>query len=223
VPLVKKLPKEFHFKLGQKIQRFREQITVYGSEDQEITDEMELAIAAQACLLVLNSNLWYYGLKTVVIYPGAFKSKVREFDGTVMHEYEQVRLGESWLGGPVVLSWRHSEEGAADISDGHNLVLHEFAHQIDDTSGATDAMPALVNGQSFDEWRDAFQNGYDRHLAKVKRGRRTVVDQYGATHPVEFFAVSVEAFFEQPEKLSEEEPEIYEQMQVLFGLDPKSW
>jgi len=223
VPITATLPALIWPKYEDKIQRFLRQIDFIGCDDFEVTEEVELAIAAQACLLVANTDAWYYRLRTVLIYPGAYKSRVTEFDGTVMHEYEAVRLGESWPGGPVVLSWQHSEEGAMDTADGHNLVLHEFAHQIDDTSGQTDSVPLLRNGQSYKDWRTAFASAYERHVENVKKGRLTVLDEYGADDMVEFFAVAVEAFFEKPDQLKREEPEVYTQLSMLFALDPVSW
>ncbi|MEO1563229.1 MAG: M90 family metallopeptidase [Pseudomonadota bacterium] len=223
VPILRLLPEDLWPKLDTNIQRFLRQITYYGCDGQEVSREMELVIAAQACLLVVNTSAWYHRLRTVLVYPGAFKSRVFEFDGTVMHEYDCVRLGESWLGGPVVLSWEHSEEGANDPSDGHNLVLHEFAHQIDDLSGSTDAIPLLENGQCYDTWKQVFDAAFARHVEHVQSGNETVLDAYGAEDPVEHFAVAVEVFFERPKALRKEEPEVYAQLSEFFRLDPVSW
>ena len=223
VPITRRLPQDMHQIFGQKIQKFRRQIDFIGCDGLEISRNMELTIAAQACLLVVNTKAWYNRLKTVLVYPGAFKSSVQEFDGTVMHEYEAVRLGESWLGGPVVLSWEHSASGALFEDDGHNLVIHEFAHQLDDLSGVTDAVPLLRDGQNYQEWRSVFEAAYQRHVVNVQRGRKTILDEYGAEDLIEFFAVAVEVFFEKPTKLKKQEPEIYEQLSLLLQLDPVAW
>ncbi|MEM9716545.1 MAG: M90 family metallopeptidase [Pseudomonadota bacterium] len=223
VPITRKLPQNLWPLYERKIQRFRQQITFYGGEEMDVSHEMALTIAAQACLLVVNTSAWYHRLKTVIVYPGAFKSRVREFDGAVMHEYDCVRLGESWLGGPVVLSWQHSADGALDPRDGHNLVLHEFAHQLDDLSGDTDAVPFLSDGQSYQTWREVWQAAFERHVDHVRSGKTTVLDAYGAENPVEHFAVAVEAFFERPHAVKREEPEVYDQLSEFFQLDPAAW
>jgi len=135
VPLVRKLPADLRRRHEGKINLFLAQINFIGCDGLEVTDRMRLSIAAQACLLIANSDAWYDHLSTVLIYPGAFKSKEVTSDGYVVSEQEVVRIGESWLRGPVVLSWRHTEEGTSDDADGRNVVLHEFAHQLDDLSG----------------------------------------------------------------------------------------
>lgn len=223
VPLTRKLPPELHAALEGKIHRFLDQVDFIGCNGLEVDAEMELSIAAQACLLVVASDRWYDGLSNILIYPGAFKSVQKHYDGYVVTEEEIVRSGESWLHGPVVLSWAHSRQGARDESDGHNVVLHEFAHQIDALSGATNGVPLLSDGQSFSEWEAAFLKAYDAHVKTVTTGHRTVLDAYGAQSHEEFFAVAVELFFERPAPLKREEPAVYEQLKKLFQVDPVRW
>lgn len=223
VPLTQKLPSEILGKLEGKIHIFLHQIEFIGCDGLEVTEEMQLSIAAQACLLVVNSDTWYKHLRTVLIYPGAFKSREREHDGYVVTERESVRLGESWSRGPVVLSWAHTEQGSINDKDGRNVVLHEFAHQIDDLSGHTDGAPILNTGQSFADWERVFTDAFESHVRSVERGRKTVFDAYGAEGPEEFFAVAVEVFFEKPAALSREEPAVYEQLAELFRLEPITW
>ena len=140
-----------------------------------------------------------------------------------MTERETVRTGESWARGPVILSWAHARQGAANDHDGHNVVFHEFAHQIDDLSGHTDGVPNLGKDQSLAGWVKAFIEAYERHVQNVRGGQRTVVDAYGAEGPEEFFAVAVEAFFERPVELIRAEPAVYEQLSKLFRLEPSTW
>ena len=223
VPITQRLPFELQAHLEGKIQRFLEQVDFHGCNGLEVDDEMRLSIAAQACLLVVNSDAWYDGLSTILVYPGAFKSMQQNHDGYVVTEEEVVRTGESWLHGPVVLSWAHSERGARDDRDGHNVVIHEFAHQFDALSGATNGVPLLGPGQSFAEWERAFLDAFETHVRRVEAGRRTVIDAYGATGHEEFFAVAVELFFERPAALQREEPEVYAQLARLFRLDPATW
>lgn len=223
VPLLQKLPQPLHRTLEGKINLFRDQVEFIGCDGLEVTEEMELSIAAQACLLIVNTDAWYKHLRTVLIYPGAFRSHQKNYDGYVVTEENSVRLGESWAYGPVVLSWAHSEQGAINAVDGQNVVFHEFAHQLDQLSGATDGAPAMGDGQSFETYEQVILNAFDAHVRAVEAGRRTFLDEYGATGHEEFFAVAVEMFFEKPGQLKEAEPEVYEQLTLLFRLDPAAW
>ncbi len=223
VPLTRKLPAGLRERLEGKINLFLEQVEFLGCNGLEVTEEMRLSIAAQACLLVVNTDTWYTNLRTILIYPGAFKSRRAEQNGYVVTERETVRIGESWPRGPVILSWAATEQGARDDGDGHNVVFHEFAHQLDDLSGHTDGVPILPRDQSFADWEHAFVSGFQRHVAAVEVGHETLYDPYGAEGPEEFFAVSVELFFERPADLRAHEPAIYVQLSALFRLDPASW
>lgn len=223
VPLTRKLPSDLRDRLEGKINLFLDQVSFYGCNDLEVTEEMELSIAAQACLLVVNRDAWYDTLRTILIYPGAFKSMQKDYNGYVVTERETVRTGESWARGPVILSWPHAEKDAINHRDGHNVVLHEFAHQIDNLSGDTDGAPLLNKGQSYADWAKVLITAYENHLRDVEHGRHTVIDAYGAEGPEEFFAVSVELFFERPADLLHEEPEVYAELTRLFRLDPNSW
>ena len=223
VPLTRKLPSELRGKLEGKINVFLDQVEFLGCNGLDVTEDMRLSIAAQACLLVVNSDTWYDHLHSILIYPGAFKSRRKEHSGYVVTERETVRTGESWSRGPVVLSWAHTQQGALNDRDGHNVVFHEFAHQIDDLSGHTDGVPILDGKQSFAAWARAFVTAYESHVQHVRAGRKTVFDAYGAEGPEEFFAVAVEAFFEKPVALKHNEPAVYEQLAMLFHLEPATW
>ena len=223
VPLTRKLPSELRGKLEGKINAFLNQVEFIGCNGLDVTEEMQLSIAAQACLLVVNSDTWYDHLSTILIYPGAFKSRQTEHNGYVVTERETVRTGESWSRGPVVLSWAHTKQGAINDKDGHNVVFHEFAHQIDDLSGHTNGVPNLSRGQNFADWERVFVKAYESHVQHVQAGRKTVFDAYGADGPEEFFAVAVEVFFERPVALKSKEPAVYEQLAMLFRLEPSTW
>lgn len=223
VPLYHKLPFELRGKLGGKINLFLHQIEFVGCNGLEVTEEMQLSIAAQACLLIANKDIWYKNLRTVLIYPGAFKSLETEHHGYVVTKRETVRTGESWARGPVILSWAHAKEGSFIDDDGHNVVLHEFAHQLDDLSGYTDGAPILTRGHSLCEWDRVFSEAYERLVNNVEAGRKTFLDPYGANSPEEFFAVVVELFFERPAALKREEPAAYEQLSKFFELEPSTW
>ncbi len=222
-PVYARLPLELQRALEGKINVFLSQIDFHGHEGLKITEEMRLTIAAQACLLVVNKEAWYKHLRTILVYPGAFKSQQVESDGYVETVRETVRTGESWARGPVILSWAHAKHGAFIDDDGHNVVLHEFAHQLDDLSGDTDGAPVLDQNHDGAAWTHAFREAYARLVAQVESGRETFLDPYGATAPAEFFAVAVEYFFEKPQALAREEPALYEQLSGYFKLDPASW
>lgn len=223
VPLTRRLPEDLRARLEGRINVFLHQVEFLGASGLEITEEMRLSIAAQACLLVVNRETWYDDLRTIIVYPAAFTSRRAEHNGYVVTERDTTRLGESWVRGPVVLSWADAARGARDDSDGQNVVFHEFAHQIDALTGHTDGVPPLAEGQSFAEWERAFLTAYDRHLDNLRSGRPTVLSPYGATAHEEFFAVSVEVFFERPQALRQEAPEVYQRLAELFRLDPASW
>lgn len=223
VPLIRKLPVELRGKLEGKINVFLNQVKFIGCNELEVTEDMRLSIAAQACLLVVNSDTWYEHLTTILIYPNAFKSRQTERSGYIVTERETVRAGESWSRGPVILSWAHTKQGAINDKDGHNVVFHEFAHQIDDLSGHTDGAPNLNKSQSFADWERVFVTAYKSHVQDVLAGRKTVLDAYGAEGQEEFFAVAVEVFFEKPVDLKRENPAVYEQLVMLFRLDPSTW
>jgi len=223
VPLTRKLPPELCGKLEVKINTFLNQFEFIGCNGLEVTEEMQLSIAAQACLLVVNNDTWYEHLRTILIYPGAFKSRQTERKGNVVTERETVRTGESWARGPVILSWAHTKQGALNDQDGRNVVFHEFAHQIDDLSGHTDGLPSLNRGQNFADWERVFVKAYESHIRNVQAGRKTVFDAYGADGLEEFFAVAVEVFFERPAALKRTEPAVYKQLALFFRLEPSTW
>lgn len=223
VPLVRHLPPELRAKMEGRIHLFLDQVSFIGCNGLEVSEAMRLSIAAQASLLVMNTDQWYDALRTILIYPGAFRSRRQERHGYVVTEAETVRTGESWERGPVVLSWADAEAGARIEHDGHNVVFHEFAHQIDALSGHVDGLPVLGRDQTFAAWRHAFVGAYQRHLYRIEAGHSTVFDAYGAVSQEEFLAVSVEVFMERPAALQQAEPEVYAELSGLLHLDPAAW
>ena len=223
VPVIDRMPPEVQDRHEGKVRLFLDQVDFQGCNGLEVTEDMRLSIAGQACLLVAGTDRWFEDLTTVMIYPGAFRSMRPRRDGYVVTEERTTRLGESWQHGPVILSWPDSEDGGLDPEDGHNLVLHEFAHQLDSMTGAADGIPLLARGQSFADWERIVLAAYDDHVARVAAGQPTVIDAYGATNHQEFFAVSVEHFFERPTELRAGYPELYDQLRLLLALDPARW
>ncbi len=197
-----------------------------GPEQLTITDEIRVTIAAQACVLLLHRDSDYYpGLRTILVYPSKFVSRVKSVGPAgVVTEGQGVRLGESWQlgrsGGPVVLSWDDAQNGAADVSDGHNVVFHEFAHQLDAESGAVDGAPALEHASQFVAWARVLGSEYSRLIEDIAYRRPHLLDNYAATNPPEFFAVATEFFFERPREMRARHPELYEQFTGFFRQDP---
>ena len=218
VPLYAALPSELIQEMDARIQVFLHQV---GFEPcghlEEVTREMQLIIASQACLLLLASGYDHFGqLRSVLVYPNAYE--VKDELGI-----KSVRLGESWMSGSVVLSWQSVKQGSRNEEDGLNVVIHEFAHQLDQFNGVADGLPVLKDRKDYPEWASVMRASFKTLLERVGNGRRTVLDDYGATNPAEFFAVSTETFFEKPRQLEEKHPELYGQLKQFYGLDPLNW
>lgn len=183
----------------------------------EVTDEMRFVVAAQACLLWGNQRgAPYPALRAILMYPDAYRVK-DEFG------MESVRLGESWSRGTVVLAWKSVVGGGLNDEDGHNLVIHEFAHQLDTVNGPADGFPELPANADFDSWPKVFGREFELLCRDVNSGRKTVMDSYGTTNEAEFFAVATETFFEKSRNMEEEHPQLYRLLQDFFATDPKSW
>lgn len=184
-----------------------------------IDDEMKVAIAAQACLLVLGLPHEYYydRIRTVLVYPGTYVHPSRQ-RGTFIPEQEAV-YGEYWHRGPVIISWQN----ARGLEDHGNLVFHEFAHHLDDVDGEMDGMPPLESAEQERRWERIAGDEYANLARRSARGQATLLNQYGATSPAEFFAVSTECFFEQPLPLKEQHPALYEILRDFYQQDPAGW
>ncbi|MEL1249457.1 zinc-dependent peptidase [Aurantiacibacter gilvus] len=222
VPIVRRLPESLRPALEGKINLFLDQVTFHAN-GLELKDEMRLSIAAQACLLIVNSPVWYETIRTVLIYPSSVLTGRKVHDGFVVHEQDSHLAGESWNRGPVVLAWDHALQGGIDAEDGYNVVIHEFAHQLDSLTGHTDGIPILRKGQRYSGWEKAMLDAYHGHVERVESGHHSLIAPYGATNHQEFFAEATVTFFEKPRALKREEPALYAQLAELFALDPAGW
>ena len=225
VPLCNQLPEADQHELHRHILIFLAEKRFEGCQGLEITDEIRLTIAAQACILLLHRETDYYpGLTSILVYPGTYvvDEVVRVHEGMVL-EGQEVREGESWHRGAVVLSWDDVQEGAADPGDGYNVVLHEFAHQIDTMRGKGDSSPVLRDRASYAAWAQALERNFRKFQRDIEHDRDTVLDDYGATDSAEFFAVATEGFFETPVELKEAYPQLYEELKRFYQQDPASW
>lgn len=194
----------------------------------------------------------YPELREVLLYPGAFVVEAKHHrPGGVVSQGREARLGESWQEGRVVLSWADSQHGAATgewasapragtaptaqapthththshphTVAAHNVVMHEFAHQLDQETGPANGAPALRRGHSAQTWAQVFQRAFEDLRWLADAGEPTLIDPYGATAPEEFFAVVSESFFMQPRALATQHPELYQQLQHFYRLDPQAW
>ena len=205
------------------VQVFLEEKHFEGCGGLRLTDEIRVTIATQACLLLLHRKTDYYPrLVTILVYPSGFVvEEARHLGGNIWEEGEEGRLGETGRDmGSLVLAWDAAKSGASDPSDGQNLVLHEFAHQLDFEDFLADGVPALSSRDAKQSWAEVMRVEYAALRAADQTGISTLLDTYGATNPAEFFAVTTEAFFERPGALRRRHPRLYTEMQRFFRQDP---
>jgi Mlc titration factor MtfA (ptsG expression regulator) len=186
---------------------------------------MRVTIAAQACLLLLNRRTGYFPeLREILIYPSAFAVRRSSTDAAgVVHEGRAVHLGESSSRGHVVLSWDDVVRGAADAFDGHNVVIHEFAHQLDQENGDANGAPPMIGRRRVERWTRVFNDAYDRLHRQLQGETAPALNAYGASSPAEFFAVASEAFFERPQHLADAFPDLFGELRRYYRVNPLSW
>ncbi len=217
VPPYSKLSAEVQQQVRAYTQEFLYDKNFEGCGGLVLDDEIRVTIAAQASLLLLNRKVRCYPrLYSVLVYPSAYVARSET-------DRESVRLGESWQTGAVVLAWDSVRHGAANFADGRNLVIHEFAHQLDQEDGSSDGAPILAGRSSYTAWARVLSREYERLRKRVDKGKNSVIDAYGASHPAEFFAVASEAFFEKPRQLCSKHPELYDELRKFYQVDPREW
>jgi Mlc titration factor MtfA (ptsG expression regulator) len=225
VPYYKCLPEEERAELEGLMQVFLAEKSFEGAGGLEMTDEIRVTIAAQACILLLGREPRFYpGLDAVIVYPQAYVASMprRGPDGTVS-DGPQARLGESWKQGALVVSWDDVIRGARDIHDGHNVVFHEFAHQLDAEYGPASGAPLLENRSMYAAWAHVLGGEYQELVERLHRHAPTFLTPYAATNPAEFFAVATESFFERSRAMRDGHPELYEQLRLFYHQDPAEW
>ncbi len=224
LPIYTQLADSIKQELHGHIQVFLSEKEFVGCAGLAVTEKMRVIIAAQACLLVLNRpSRSYSGLHYIYIYPSSFKVNrtVRDELGLVSEQSHHL-LGESWDSGKVILAWDQVAEGVRNFKDGHNVVLHEFAHQLDHESGVTNGAPLLYTQGAYKQWAQVLAKEFES-LQRLDPAQRSVIDQYGATNPAEFFAVATETFFEEPERMSRHHQELFDQLKAYYRIDPRDW
>jgi MtfA peptidase len=207
-------------RLKQLVVLFLAEKEMHGARGLQLTDEVRLSIAVQACLPILNLGLDVYeGWVGVIVYPGEFRVHKEEVDEDgVVHSFADELAGEAWPGGPVILSW----EDVGMAERGYNVVIHEFAHKIHMDGGGDADYPAAGDGMNAAKWRKTLEQAYERFCAEVDSGEPTFIDPYAAEHPAEFFAVMSEAFFTESAVLARDWPELYAQLALFYKQDPAS-
>ena len=217
LPFIGELARDDAKRLRELTLLFLSEKAITGARDLVLTDHMRVAIAAQACLPILNLGLdWYDDWVGVVVYPGDFRVRRQDVDTSgVVHEWDDTLAGEAMPGGPVVLSW----DSAANAPE-MNVVLHEFAHKLDMRNGAADGLPPLHADMDRRRWHAAWQQAYEGFCDAIERARDTWLDPYAAEHPSEFFAVLSEAFFEWPQETRRRYPDVYDQLRLFYRQDP---
>lgn len=198
---------------------------IYGVQDLCVTEDMRLIVAAQASLLILYLDLDdYRGWRTVLLYPGAFIAEREELDGIgIVHSVRHSLIGESWDAGPVILSWDDVGRTMAPSEQRGNVVIHEFAHQLDMGNGAANGMPPLHRTMNRHTWATVFFQAYEKLNRCYAAGELIPLNPYALESPAEFFAVASEAFFVSPQKLQAELPRVYQQLQFYYRQDPASY
>ena len=187
-----------------------------------LSEDDRVEIALQACLPVLELGLdWYDGWVGIVVHPADFHVKRSETgeDG-VVHEWNDELAGESWPGGPVVLSWEALDDAGSVAEGGANVVIHEFAHKLDMMAGEADGVPPQPSREARERWIEVFDAEFDRFCKSIEAGRETFLDPYAAEHEAEFFAVASEAFFESPHALGRDFPQLYDLFVGFYKQDP---
>ena len=250
VPLARNLPADSRRQLERRIQVFLLEKGFIGCDGFAITDEVRITIAAQACLLVLNrGDTPFPNLREILVYPGAFVvDRVHAAPGGVLREQRRALSGESWSQGQVILSWQDVLEGARVADDGHNVVLHEFAHQLDQESGSANGAPRLGSRAAHARWADVMTREFSALQSRIRardaaRARAQaewswfgsspepapdpvpddLISDYGATNEAEFFAVVTEVFFEQAGALALRHPALFALLADYYRVDPRSW
>ncbi len=222
VPYYHRLKPDMKRRLQGLVQVFLDEKLFEGCGGIEISDEIRLTVAAHACVLLLGRDAGLFPkLRSVLVYPGSYVAPLsrRGPDGVVT-EGLQARSGESWSHGNVVLSWDDVLICTSPDRTGRNVVLHEFAHQLDSESGSSEGAPVLPRPDMYANWASVLGREYQFLIDAAEQGEPTLLDKYGANSPAEFFAVATECFFEKPVEMSLMHPELYDQLRLFYQQDP---
>ncbi len=196
-----------------------------GAGGLELDDEIKVTISAQACLLLLGlPHNYYKNVMSIIVYPSTVvppKRKRGFFENSMTVENEnQPILGQAFMQGPVIIIWDAALHGGRHPELGHNVIYHEFAHKLDMLDGAADGTPPLHERADYRDWINVCTREFTRLRKDAGRGRKSFMDSYGATNEAEFFAVATEQFFDRPERMIKETPELYDVLKEYYNQDP---
>ncbi len=223
VPFYRQLPVLLKRALEQRVQLFLSEKEFYGCDGFEVDDPVRVTIAGHACLLILARPYSDFDeVSSILVYPDAYHVRDIESDGLVVSERHQIRAGEASSRGQVVLAWKECEQAARNPHSSHNVILHEFAHQLDYLDGTADGAPPL-NEEQARHWKASMTEAYEDLRHSLNHHHKPWLDPYGATEPAEFFAVLTEAFFQQPDHLKSIQPEVYKALKGYYRLDPTDY
>jgi Mlc titration factor MtfA (ptsG expression regulator) len=219
------LPMPLRLQLRGLIKQFLHQKHFSGAGGLEIDDEIRVTIAAEACMLLVNRKTGVYpSLRYIIVYPAAFVvDRAQGSEDGIVSEGRKGLLGESWSNGKVILAWDNVLHGSSNFVDGQNVVLHEFAHQLDSESGNTNGAPILSGNNCMRSWAATLSGEFDDLQKDAWKGKRSLMDHYGATNPAEFFAVATETFFEKPAQMAKHHAELFEVLKCYYRVDPGDW
>jgi Mlc titration factor MtfA (ptsG expression regulator) len=220
LPILKGLSREEKRRLQELAILFMHHKSFEPVQGLTLSQDMVVNIALQACLPILNLGLQAYdGWVSVIVYPYEYMQRRRYMDDSgVMHEDNAGLSGEAWQRGPVILCWQDAK--IAGRLDGHNLVIHEFAHKLDMQNGVANGFPPLHGDMTSEVWEQAFSQAFEHFQHHCHGGNYFGIDCYGATSPAEFFAVLSEVFFEYPHVLKRHYPAVYQQLRLYYRQDP---
>lgn len=223
VPFYASLPSSLKKRFEEHVQLFIAEKDFYGCDGFGVDDTVRVTIAGHACLLVLERPFSTYDeVRSILVYPDIYRVQSPQHDGMIVHMNEQVRAGEASSRGQVVLAWTECEEAASKSAGAHNVILHEFAHQLDYLDGTADGAPPL-SGEFADQWQQTMSRAYENLRQSLRHHSHSWLDPYGATQPAEFFAVLTEAFFQQPEHIHKAQPDVFDALKNYYRMDPRDF
>ncbi len=225
MPLYRRMPEDLRKRLLALTQIFVREKNFVGCNGLEVTDEMRVLVAANACVLLLNrpgvpqSHL-YDELMSILLYPTSFIVDEHDEDEGIVTVSRNELSGQAWDTRRIILSWEDVQRASVAPE---NVVLHEFAHYLDLEDETMDGAPAVGDASDYAEWSEVFWDAYEELIERVDAGEPTLLDPYAATEPAEFFAVATETFFQSPIELKQAHMRIYEQLSKYYRLDPADW
>ena len=225
MPAFARLPSDVQLRLKKLAQVLIAEKPFIGCAGLRVSDEMRVLVAVQAALLLLRRGAGYYPrLRQILIYPGAFVVERSTADAAgLVRDARTALVGESWQQGQVMLSWSDVVVGAANPHDGRNVVIHEFAHQLDQETGPANGAPWLAQRRQRAAWAQVLETEFKALQERLAQGAPGLIEPYAATNAAEFFAVVSELFFLRPAELAAAHSALYAQFNSFYGVDPLAW